>query len=100
MRAARKIESLYRGSFARSEHVGLGTLHVFRMAEARSEHVGLATLHVYRMAEARSEHVGLTALHLDRMGAAPKHSLVFQHKVLCTHGQLHVTLELWSMENS
>ena len=26
----RNIESLYRGSFARSKYVGLGTLHVYR----------------------------------------------------------------------
>ena len=32
--------AMYRGSFARSKHVGLATLHVYRMADARSEHVG------------------------------------------------------------
>ena len=42
---------------------------------ARSEHVGLETLHVYRMTEAGSEHVSLTALHLDRMS----YSLSYLH---------------------
>ena len=61
------LSSLHRGSFARSEHVGLATLHLDRIREACSEYVGLSTLHVNRMAQARSEHVGLTALHLDRI---------------------------------
>ncbi len=52
--------SWYRGSFARSKHVGLATLHVYRMADARSEYVGLTALHLDRMGEARFEHVGLT----------------------------------------
>ena len=63
MQAARKIESLYRGSFARSKRVGLATLHVYRTADARSEHVGLTALHLDRMGESRFEHVGLTTLH-------------------------------------
>ena len=64
------MESLYRGSFARSKHVGFATLHVYRMAEAHFEHVGLTALHHDRMGESRFEHVGLTTLHVTRPSEA------------------------------